>query len=102
MTDSAAIAERPGHGEPRPYQFPAFSHERLSNGIDVIAVHLPERELLTGVLFCYAAYQVVTGRPIHRLAKYVPYGWWVGLSLGVLAFGWGWKIIIQLRGVDGW
>jgi zinc protease len=45
------VAERPGHGEPRPYQFPPFSHARLSNGIDVIAVHLPERELLTGALF---------------------------------------------------
>lgn len=45
------IAARPSHGEPRPYHFPSFSHERLSNGLDVIAVHLPERELLTGVLF---------------------------------------------------
>lgn len=45
------IANRPSHGEPRPYHFPSFSHERLSNGIDVIAVHLPERELLSGVLF---------------------------------------------------
>ncbi|HJW20850.1 MAG TPA: pitrilysin family protein [Candidatus Limnocylindrales bacterium] len=45
------VADRPGHGEPRPYQFPPFSHARLSNGIDVIAVHLPERELLAGALF---------------------------------------------------
>jgi zinc protease len=45
------VAERPAAGEPRPYHFPSFSRERLSNGIDVIAVHLPERELLTAVLF---------------------------------------------------
>jgi predicted Zn-dependent peptidase len=45
------VAQRPTHGEPRPYHFPSFTRERLSNGIDVIAVHLPERELLTGVLF---------------------------------------------------
>jgi zinc protease len=45
------VAERPSHGEPRPYHFPAFSRTKLSSGIDVIAVHLPERELLTGVLF---------------------------------------------------
>ncbi|HYL41731.1 MAG TPA: insulinase family protein, partial [Candidatus Binatus sp.] len=45
------IAERPGHGEPRAYRFPAFSHARLGNGLDVIAVHLPGRELLTAVLF---------------------------------------------------
>ena len=45
------VAERPTHGEPRPYHFPAFSRTKLSSGIDLIAVHLPERELLTGVLF---------------------------------------------------
>jgi zinc protease len=45
------VAERPSAGEPRPYAFPAFGRSRLSNGIEVIAVHLPERELLTGVLF---------------------------------------------------
>jgi zinc protease len=45
------VAERPSAGEPRPYAFPAFTRTRLSNGIEVIAVHLPERELLTGVLF---------------------------------------------------
>ncbi|HYL40044.1 MAG TPA: pitrilysin family protein [Candidatus Binatus sp.] len=45
------MADRPGHGEPRSYRFPEFSHVRLSNGIDVIAVHLPSRELLTAVLF---------------------------------------------------
>ncbi|HEY2916838.1 MAG TPA: pitrilysin family protein [Candidatus Limnocylindrales bacterium] len=45
------IADRPSHGEPRPYHFPSFTRTKLSSGIDVIAVHLPERELLTGVLF---------------------------------------------------
>ncbi len=45
------IAERPSHGEPRPYQFPAFSRDRLANGLEVIAVDLPGRELVTAVLF---------------------------------------------------
>jgi predicted Zn-dependent peptidase len=45
------VAERPSAGAPRPYHFPSFRRDRLSNGIDVIAVHLPERELLTAVLF---------------------------------------------------
>jgi zinc protease len=45
------MAERPQPGPPRPYAFPAFERTRLDNGIDVIAVNLPERELLTGVLF---------------------------------------------------
>jgi zinc protease len=45
------VAERPSAGEPRPYHFPSFGRQQLANGIDVIAVHLPERELLTAVLF---------------------------------------------------
>jgi zinc protease len=45
------VGERPSAGKPRPYHFPSFKRERLANGIDVIAVHLPERELLTAVLF---------------------------------------------------
>lgn len=45
------IADRPTHGEPRPYAFPSFERTRLENGLDVIAVQLPERELLSGVLF---------------------------------------------------
>ncbi len=44
------VETRPGHGEPRPYHFPAFRRHRLSNGINVITVHLPQRELLTAVL----------------------------------------------------
>ncbi|HEX5240920.1 MAG TPA: pitrilysin family protein [Candidatus Limnocylindrales bacterium] len=45
------VAERPSPGAPRPYAFPDFEHTRLDNGIDVIAVNLPERELLAGALF---------------------------------------------------
>lgn len=45
------VADRPSAGEPRPYAFPSFTRTRLANGIDVIAVHLPERELLSGILF---------------------------------------------------
>lgn len=45
------VAERPSHGEPRPYHFPPFRRERLANGLDVITVELPERELVTAVLF---------------------------------------------------
>lgn len=45
------VAQRPSHGEPRPYHFPSFERTKLTSGIDVIAVHLPERELLSGVLF---------------------------------------------------
>jgi zinc protease len=52
MTDPrpVLVAERPKHGEPRPYQFPRFEREELSNGLGLIAVHLPGRALVTASL----------------------------------------------------
>ena len=44
------VAARPTHGEPRPYQFPRFEREELSNGLGLIAVHLPGRQLVTASL----------------------------------------------------
>jgi predicted Zn-dependent peptidase len=44
------VADRPTHGEPRPYQFPRFKREELSNGLGLIAVHLPGRQLVTASL----------------------------------------------------
>ncbi len=46
----SAWPERPTPGEPRPYTFPAFTRDRLANGLSVIAVDLPSRPLLAGVL----------------------------------------------------
>jgi zinc protease len=49
--ESATVtAQRPTHGEPRPYQFPRFERAELANGLDVITVHLPGRALLTASL----------------------------------------------------
>jgi hypothetical protein len=47
-------------------------------------------------------YIAITGRPAHRLLRLLParYTLFPLLLLGVLA--WGWKIMIHLRGVDGW
>jgi zinc protease len=53
MSDAEAatvVADRPTHGEPRPYHFPAVERQRLSNGLTVIAVDLPGRELATASL----------------------------------------------------
>ena len=47
---SIVVADRPTHGEPRPYQFPRFEREELSNGLGLIAVHLPGRALVTASL----------------------------------------------------
>lgn len=44
------IAERPTPGSPRPYHFPPFQRERLANGLNVITVDLPGRELISASL----------------------------------------------------
>jgi predicted Zn-dependent peptidase len=44
------VAERPTHGEPLPYQFPRFERQELSNGLGLIAIHLPGRALVTASL----------------------------------------------------
>jgi zinc protease len=44
------VAERPTPGVPRPYHFPAFDRHRLDNGLGVIGVDLPGRELVTASL----------------------------------------------------
>ena len=50
MTTDIVVAERPTHGEPRPYQFPRFERQELDNGLGLIAVDLPGRALVTASL----------------------------------------------------
>jgi predicted Zn-dependent peptidase len=50
VTADVVVAERPTHGEPRPYQFPRFERQELDNGLGLIAVHLPGRALVTASL----------------------------------------------------
>jgi zinc protease len=50
MTDAIVVAQRPTHGEPRPYRFPAFERTTLANGLDLITVDLPGRALITASL----------------------------------------------------
>jgi zinc protease len=52
MTTERAIVvpDRPTHGEPRPFHFPRFDRQELSNGLGLIAVHLPGRALVTASL----------------------------------------------------
>jgi predicted Zn-dependent peptidase len=42
---SAHASIRPGPGTPRAYTFPAFSRTRLDSGLQVIACHLPGRQV---------------------------------------------------------
>lgn len=51
MSDPLAVlAERPAARTPRDYHFPAFTRERLANGLTMIAAHLPGRPLLAAQL----------------------------------------------------
>ena len=50
MTTEIVVAERPTHGEPRPYHFPRFERQELDNGLGLIAVDLPGRALVTASL----------------------------------------------------
>ena len=49
MTDTV-VATRPTPGEPRPYAFPSFQRERLSNGLSLITVPVPGRPLVTATI----------------------------------------------------
>jgi predicted Zn-dependent peptidase len=50
MTELIVVADRPTHGDPRPYHFPRFEREELSNGLGLITVDLPGRALVTASL----------------------------------------------------
>ena len=47
---SPIVATRPTPGTPRPYDFPPFERTHLANGLSVIAVHIPGRELISATL----------------------------------------------------
>jgi len=47
---TTVIAERPTPGEPRPFHFPGFDRVALDNGLGVIEVDLPGRELVSATL----------------------------------------------------
>lgn len=58
--------------------------------------------LLSGMTLWGAGYLAVTGRPIHRLFSLLP-GRYVFVPLvGLFFAAWGWKILIHLKGMDGW
>jgi zinc protease len=50
VSPETVVADRPTHGEPRPYSFPRFERVELANGLGLIAVHLPGRALVTASL----------------------------------------------------
>jgi zinc protease len=50
MTLEEILAERPSQGQPRAYRFPAFERTVLASGMQVLAVHVPGRPLVSANL----------------------------------------------------
>jgi zinc protease len=50
MSESRVVATRPMPGQPRPYEFPAFSRTRLANGLEVIVAPMAGRPLVSASL----------------------------------------------------
>jgi len=48
--DSLVIAERPGTGTPRPYDFPVVERTTLANGLRVAVAEMPARQLVSATL----------------------------------------------------
>jgi hypothetical protein len=58
--------------------------------------------ILAVATFWAGLYIALTGRPIHRLLRFVPPRYY-GVPLTAFAIlAWAWKIYIHLHGLDGW
>lgn len=57
---------------------------------------------LTIVVACFSLYEGLTGRPIHRMLRFVAPRWALISGVAIVLAAWGWKIAIRLMGVDGW
>lgn len=81
--------------------FAHFSQGRLLSGLYtqpmgfVLAV-------LTAMAVWSGGYIAITGRPAHRIAYFLPGGAILWSLAGLALLAWGWKILIQLQGWDGW
>jgi hypothetical protein len=56
----------------------------------------------TTAAFWVALYIAATGIPALRLTSSIPASYWLIPMFGLVIFGWGWKIFIHIRGIDGW
>lgn len=58
--------------------------------------------LLACMTFWVALYVAVTGRPVYRLLSCVRPRWAILSASAIVLLGWGWKIYIHAKGLDGW
>jgi len=58
--------------------------------------------LLTTLTFWAALYIALTGRPSHRLFRFIPTHYYLLPIFTLTILAWAWKIWIHLSGRDGW
>jgi Protein of unknown function (DUF2752) len=58
--------------------------------------------LLVVATFWVALYTAISAKPAHRLMLLVPARYYLLPLMFFAVAGWGWKIFIHLRGIDGW
>jgi hypothetical protein len=58
--------------------------------------------LVTAATFWVSLYIALSGKPAHRLMRYVPARYYVAPLMVLAVAAWAWKIYIHLRGIDGW
>ncbi len=63
MTLERILAERPSPGQPRTYHFPSFERTVLPSGLQVLAVHVPGRPLVSANLVYPPRLRRRAGRP---------------------------------------
>jgi hypothetical protein len=57
---------------------------------------------LAGLCVWGAGYVAATGRPVYRILAIFPEKLYLYPLLAMGMIGWGWKMYIHLRGIDGW
>lgn len=57
---------------------------------------------ITAAAFWIAGYMALSGKPALRLLQWVPYRYYLIPLLSLAVASWGWKMFLQIRGIDGW
>jgi hypothetical protein len=58
--------------------------------------------ILTTAACWVGAYMAISGKPALRLLQLVPYRYYLIPLLSVAVAAWGWKMLLQIRHLDGW
>jgi hypothetical protein len=82
----------------------SFSH--LVRGHLLASIYVQPMGFVIGLLvvatFWVALYTAISAKPAHRLMLLVPARYYLPPLMFLAVAGWGWKIFIHLRGIDGW